>query len=186
MPNGGTLLLAFRSPPPTDDSLVVDARGLAPRTEQLRVQTGSAPGARSTTVAIRYAGRRVTGTVQHGDSVPVPFDSTYAAAPFAFNEVEALLRSVPLRSGFQVVVPLFSELDRAVEHDTITVLGPAPDDSTAGGPAERRAWRVRFADPVIVMTARVDAGTRTLADREIVQRRSGIRFRYVATAASRP
>lgn len=167
---GGTdpaLLLAFRSPPPgpVDDSLVVDARTLAPRTERLRLA--------ATTVTIHYAGRRVTGVVQHGDSAPVPFDVTYADAPFAFNEVESLLRSVPLRAGYRAVVPLFSEVDRAVEHDTVTVLGP----EGAGGHA---GWRVRFADPVIVEQVVVDPDLRTLRAREITQRRSGRRFRLVA------
>ena len=166
---GGNFLLTSKWAPPftTDDSLIVRRAGLVPIQEHLL-----AGGVRRW---FRYEGRRITGTVQHPDSAPRRFDRTFPEVPFAFNEVEALVRSVPLRTGFEAVVPLFSEIDETIEHDTIAVLGP---DSLPG------IWRVRFADPVIVSVYEIDGSERRTRGYQVIQRRSGLRIRYVPPTGS--
>lgn len=162
------VLIAFRWTPPymSRDSLYVVARGLVPVRERLALQNAE--------LVIRYEGTRVSGTVQRGDSTPRPFAHTFAEPPFAFNEVELLVRSLPYRVGYVRVLPLYSEVDGVVEHDTVRVEREEPVPDGVG-----RAWRVRFADPAIVTSYLVDALSRRIVAQEVVQRRSGLRIRYV-------
>jgi hypothetical protein len=128
---------------------------------------------RGATRRYRYEGAQVTGSVQAGDSASVPYARTFERRVFAFNQVEALVRSVPYRVGFHAVVPLFSEVDKALEHDTIDVLrrgAPAGGDST---------WIVRFADPAITSEYTVDGAARAIRETRTTNRRSGTLFRYV-------
>ena len=147
----------FRS----NDTLTLDANTLLPIRETLHFN-----GAVRT---YEYAGRRVTGTIAAPDSAPQAFDATYDEPVFAFNEVEPLVRSLDYRAGLQIVVPLFSEVDHAVEHDTLRVLSHD---------AEHGAWIVEFADPVITTRYTVDAATRTLRDAVTRQRKSGLEVLY--------
>jgi hypothetical protein len=156
------LVSTFHYSPPyvSTDSLVVARAGLAPGEELLRTN--------GSVIAIRYDGRHVAGTVQSPDSAVRSFAIDAPEPPFAFNELETIVRSLPLRAGFQAVVPLFSEIDRRVEYDTVAVL------DTRGA-----RWRVRFADAVIVTMYEVDGATRAIVGQEISPRRGG-RFRFVS------
>jgi hypothetical protein len=69
-----------------------------------------------------------------------------------------------------MILPLFSEADAELEHDTITVV---TDTALADG---RTAWIVRFADPVIVQQYVVDAISRHTIRITTQQRKSGTRF----------
>lgn len=119
----------------------------------------------------RYDGSRVTGAIQHGDSAPRSISRNFGETVYAFNEVDELVRSLRYRIGLSLVVPLFSEADADLEHDTLTVLR---DTTTRDG---MRAWIVRFADPVIVTRYLVDAHSREIVEMETRQRKSGILFR---------
>ncbi|HEX6809757.1 MAG TPA: hypothetical protein VF118_17350 [Gemmatimonadaceae bacterium] len=89
---------------------------------------------------------------------------------FAFNELETLVRSLRYRVGQRVVVPLFSEGDHALEHDTLSVLSRTTQDD--GAPL----WTIEFADPVITTRYRVDGRSREVLDAVTRQRRSGLTF----------
>lgn len=144
------------------DTLVVRRAGLRPVSEVLRFQ--------GTETVLRYDGARVVATIRRGDSTRT-VERAYEHPVFAFNQMEMLARSLPPVAGTRVVVPLFSEVDLQVEYDTLTVLGPVP----GGG---RRAWTVRFADPVIVAELVVDGETRAVVRQDTRQRRSGSVIRY--------
>ncbi len=113
----------------------------------------------------------MTGTIQPHDSAQRAYDQSFPNNVFAFQEVELLARSLPFRQGFSVVVPLFSEVDHALEMDTLTVVGP--DTARAG------AWIVRFADPAIVSHYEIDRTSRAMVMSETSPRRSDVRMRYV-------
>jgi hypothetical protein len=162
---GQVELSSHWDPPFTSiDTMVFNRAGLVPETERL-VYRGSR--------TYRYAGNRVTGTVETPDSTPRAFDQRFEQNVFAFNEVDLLARSLPFRTGATFVVPLFSEVDTDVEMDTLTVVGP---DSTRRGPAQ---WIIRFADPAIVSLYHVDQSSRALSSVQTTQRRTGSRLRYV-------
>lgn len=163
-PDHGVRLTKNWAPPfQSSDTLVVDAATLRPRSEVLvfnkvRREYG-------------YDGAHVTGAIQYPDSAPRSFDSTFDAPVFAFNEVEPLVRSLAYRTGVTVVVPLFSEVDADLEHDTLSVTGSTRETGVD-------AWVVRFADPVITTRYVVDAHTRAILDATTTQRKSGMRFHY--------
>jgi hypothetical protein len=127
-----------------------------------------------------YDGARVTGRMQRADSSWDAYDQTFPVPVFAFNEVELLVRSLRYERGLQVVAPLFSEVDRALEYDTLTVVG-------RGAPAGGRdsTWVVRFADPAIVSVYSVDAGRREIVGTEVTQRRGGAVLRYARDRSAR-
>lgn len=146
------------------DSLIIVRRGLRPVYERLE--------ARGAVRTFNYAGTRVTGTIESPDSAPRQFDTTFAELPFAFNEADLLVRSVPFTDGYSIVVPFFSELDEAIERDTIAVLG----SSQVNG---RDAWQVRFSDPAIVADYAIAADTREILSHHLVQRKTGTRLEFV-------
>ena len=145
------------------DTLIVDARSLRPVSEVLEFN--------HVRYAYRYAGGHVTGTIQHPDSAPRDYDQTFDVPVFAFNEIEPLVRSLEYRSGMQVVVPLFSEVDGDLERDTLAVMGRTRETGVD-------AWVVRFADPVITTRYLVDAHSRAIVDAVTTQKKSGLRFHY--------
>lgn len=159
------VLIASAWPPPftSIDSMVIAPEGLRPIREVLAYN--------GFTRRYQYAGNHVWGTVQHADSTPQVFDRVFPEQLFAFSEVELLVRAIPLRRGWSVVVPLFSESDEDVEHDTITVV--APTQATRGD-----AWVVRFADPAIISTYIVLAGAREIVSIDTEQRRTLAVIRY--------
>jgi hypothetical protein len=148
------------------DSLVITRRGLVPLTEHLAFR-----GA----FDYRYEKNHVAGTVQPHDSAQRAYDQSFPSSVFAFNEVDLLARSLPFRQGFSVVVPLFSEVDRDLEMDTLTVLGPDTASAGRGG----NAWAVRFADPVIVNRYVIDRTSREIIASETLPKKSDMRMRYV-------
>jgi hypothetical protein len=157
------LLTASWDPPYASlDTIVITRLGLVPITEHLDFRG---------TFDYRYDRNRVSGTIQPHDSAQRPYDQSFPSNVFAFQEVDLLARSLPFRTHFSVVVPLFSEVDRDLEMDTLTVLGP--DTARAG------AWVVRFADPVIVERYVIDQASRAIVSMETLPRRGGIRMRYV-------
>lgn len=147
----------------SSDTLTFDSRSLEPASEILVFN--------HVRREFRYDGARVTGTIQYPDSSPRPFTRTFDVPVFAFNEVEPLAQSLDYRKGLRSVVPLFSEVDGDLEHDTLSVAGR---DTIAG----RKAWVVRFADPVITTRYLIDMNTRAILDAVTTQRKSGTRFHY--------
>ena len=144
--------------------MFVERRTLSPVSEELSF--------RGALRRYHYAGRHVTGVVQYPDSAPRQYDNTFSEPVFAFNEVELLVRSLDYRGGLTFVVPLFSEVDQAVEYDTLTVVGRAPSGSRQG------LWSVRFADPVITTSYIVDAESRAIVGAETRNRKSGSVLHY--------
>lgn len=162
--DSGTMLVRNWAPPfQSSDTLAIDARTLRPLREVLAFN--------HVRREYRYDGAHVTGTIQYPDSAPKAFEQTFDVPVFAFNEVEPLVRSLDYRHVQSEVVPLFSEVDGDLEHDTLSVMGR---DTIAG----RDAWVVRFADPVITTRYLVDMKTRLILDAVTTQRKSGTRFRY--------
>ncbi len=162
--DGKTILTHFRYAPPqlSEDSLWTDAGSARPRREWLRV------GAK--TIELRYDGRSVHRHVTTGDSLTTS-DTTFAEPVFAFNQAETLIRSLPLRAGYQRIVPLYSEIDAQVEYDTITVVG-----ANAALPG---SWKVRFADPAIVQEWIVEGNSRDVLSLETRPRRAPVVLRRV-------
>lgn len=148
-PNDGLLLITtgeVRSTPFIDSSLV-KRHGLAP------VWEVSQFGSKHQRWV--YDGPRVN---QH----------TYDGPVFNFQELDDLLRSLPLREGYERVLPLYSEGDDSLEMDTVRIV------SRTGG-----RWTLRFADPVIVATYEIDDHTRLIVRHEYVFRKTGATMRYV-------
>ena len=158
---------AWRPPLTSIDTLVFAEHGLVPEHEVLAFN--------GYTRRFQYAGGHVSGSVQHGDSAARAVDHVFSERVFAFNEVDLLVRSAPFRRDWSVVVPLFSEVDEAVEHDTITVVAPT---RVHDGGGDREAWTIRFADPVIVSTYTVLADSRDILAIDTEQRQTHAIVRY--------
>ena len=60
--------------------------------------------------------------------------------------------SLPLRPGYEAILPVYSEGSDALEMDTVKVIGR----NESGG------WLVRFADPVAIVTRTIDGTTRRI------------------------
>jgi hypothetical protein len=163
------ILIASAWPPPLTsvDSLVIAKQALRPVREVLAYN--------GFTRRYQYAGAHVWGTVQHADSAPRNFDRVFPERLFAFAEVDLLVRAVPFQSGWTTIVPLFSEADEDVEHDTITVVGTT---RVRLDERDEAAWIVRFADPAIISTYTVLAGSRAILSIDTEQRRSHAVIRY--------
>jgi hypothetical protein len=161
---GKTILTHFRYAPPqvSEDSLWTDAESARPRREWLRVG--------KKTIELQYDGRSVHRRVTNGDSLTAS-DTTFAEPVFAFNQAETLIRALPLRRGYQRIVPLYSEIDAKVEYDTITVVGP--NVGIAG------SWTIRFADPAIVQQWIIEENGRDVLSLETRPRRSPVVLRRV-------
>lgn len=123
-----------------------------------------------------YDGARVRFVATSADSARNG-EHTYPHPVFQFNEVDVLVRTIPLLAGYRAIVPLYSEGSDELEMDTISVARPR-----ATGP-----WDVRFSDPVIVSHYGIDPATRAILSRVITrQDRSPLRLRYELEAAARP
>ncbi len=157
---------AYAPPRAVRDSLVVQRDRLAPVFEWLDLGASQ--------VTLRFEGNRVLGTVQRGDSTQ-QVERNFSHDIFAFNQLESLVRSLDYKPGLSLVVPLFSEQDLKLEYDTLSVV--AREDARG-----RAAWRVRFADAVVVTEYLVDSETRKVLAQETRQRASGTRFRYEVVA----
>ncbi|MFN8572115.1 MAG: hypothetical protein U0132_08665 [Gemmatimonadaceae bacterium] len=137
------------------DSALIYRDGLAPIVESFH----------SGKLAERYEydGARVRVTHTQSDSAPVIKQHAYATPVFSFQQLDAVIRSLPLRRGYEAVLPLYSEGDDSVEVDTVQVVSRAPDG----------VWQVRFADPAIVATVRVQERTRAQVGYEHTFRQAG-------------
>jgi hypothetical protein len=144
----------------TDSAMVLRA-GLTPVWEHYRFGTA---GSR-----IVYDGARVQRTFTEGDSVLRHVDHTYNVRVFDFQELDEIIRSVPLRTGYHAILPLYSEGDDALEMDTVQVEGR----DSAG------VWAVRFADKVIIEHYGIDGRTRDLTRLEVERHAGGPHFRRV-------
>ena len=151
--------IGWDPPYPSLDSLVITRRGLVPVTEHLDFR-GS--------FNYHYDRNHVAGTVQPHDSAQRAYDQSFPSNVFAFNEMELLVRSLPFKQGLSVVAPLFSEVDRDLEMDTLTVLGPDTSSAGYGG----KGWTVRFADPAIVARFVIDRTSRAIMSTEIFPRKT--------------
>lgn len=120
------------------DSTILVRDGLTPISEV--AHTGSQ------VIRYRYDRNRVELTT---DSVQ---RHEYAHPLFNFDELDLVMRSLPLRPGYQALLPLYSEGDQDAEVDTALVEGK----DSAG------VWQVRFADKAIVATYGIAADTRQL------------------------
>ena len=168
---GKAAVLQILSVPAWDwhDTLLVLQATLHPVWEHAR--------AHNRVIRVDVAGGRIRWRTTQGDSVLSQGDSTHVAPAFAFNQVEMLVRSVPLEAGRTVVVPLYSEGRPDVEADTIGVMGgPAGGGST---------WLVRFADAAMYTLYRIDGSTREIIGTEVVYRPTGTKYRRLP-AGERP
>ena len=124
------------------DSALMFRDGLAPIWEV----------SRSGSQATRYVfdGDKVRVTVTNGDAAPTTKAHRYEVPVFNFQQLDAVIRSLPLRRGYEALLPLYSESDDSVEIDTVRVEGRDPNG----------VWRIRFADPAVVASVGVDGTSR--------------------------
>lgn len=120
------------------DSSVFLRNGLAPILETTYAD--------SHVTRYRYDKNRVdvtTSSVAH-HQYPYPL--------FNFEELDLVIRLLPMRPGYQALLPLYSEGDQDAEIDTVQVQGR---DSVG-------VWQVRFADKAIVATYGIADGSGAL------------------------
>lgn len=110
-----------------------------------------------------YSGKRVRVAVL--DSGAMVREHTYDLPVFQFNELGALFRSLPLREGYEAILPVYSEGSDELEMDTVRVMA-----RDAAG-----VWSIRFADPAVVATYGIDDGTRQIARYDVTSRTSPVR-----------
>jgi len=126
------------------DSTVMMRDGLTPTLEAAHIG--------SQAIRYRYDRNRVDVTTTNGDSAPSVKHHRYPYPLFNFEELDLLIRLLPLRPGYEALLPLYSEGDRDAEVDTVQVQGK----DSAG------VWQVRFGDKAIVATYGIADGTRDL------------------------
>ncbi|MGH7648097.1 MAG: hypothetical protein ACREND_08255 [Gemmatimonadaceae bacterium] len=148
---------------PFVDSALVRRDGLAPIWE---VQHSGTKRTR-----YDYDGAIVRRTVTEPDSAATRSTVTYPFRVFNFNELDEVIRSVPLRNGYHAIVPLYSEGDNALETDTIDV----------GGQDGAGVWNVRFADKVIIGHYGIDGATRRITRYDLNRHADRAHFHYVFT-----
>lgn len=118
-----------------------------------------------------YSGAHVSGTFVT-DSGTRKTQHTFDVPVFHFQELDLLIQSLPLAAGYERILPLYSEGTDVLEMDSVRVEAREPNG----------VWRVRFADPAIVSTYRIDGKTREIVGFDVVSRASGRRQRRVAIA----
>jgi hypothetical protein len=144
------------------DSAVFKRRGFQPSWEWEQI------GAR--TDRFTYDGSRVTRVRTTPDSGVQREQHDYGVPLFNFQELNDLIRSLPLEDGYERILPLYSEGSDTLEMDTVRVVS-----HTAG------TWTLRFADPAIVETYDIDEQSRRIVGRTQVGRKSGSHARYTET-----
>jgi hypothetical protein len=137
------------------DSALVMRAGLVPVWETSYV------GSRVT--HYEYAGKQVRLTITSPDSGTRSREHTYDVPVFHFNELDMLIRSLPLRAAYEAILPLYSEGSDELEMDTVRVMARDADG----------IWSVRFADPAIVSTYGIHPSTRAIVRYDVLSRRSG-------------
>jgi hypothetical protein len=143
-----------------DTSLMI-ASTLAP------IREVSILNARRTTYA--YHGAKVRRTVMQPDSATRTTQHDFGTPMFQFEALDQVIRSVPLRTGYQAIVRLYSEGDDGIEMDTVRVEG----QDKAG------LWNVRFADPVIIAHYGIDGVTRHIVRHDIARHADRSHMEYV-------
>lgn len=149
------LVTSSTSAQPFVDSSLIYRDGLAPISEVVR--------SGSLVMRFTYEGAHIRMHSANGDSTPIVKDHHYASSVFSFQQLDAVIRSLPLRRGYAALLPLYSEGDDSVEVDTVRV-----ESRGANG-----VWRIRFADPAIVATIGVDEKSRAQVAYSHTFRQSG-------------
>lgn len=116
-----------------------------------------------------YNGSHVSLDLTAPDSARHQTAHTYDRPVFHFNELDALIRAVPLRAGYHAIVPFYSEMDDALEMDTITV-----ETHNSSG-----TWNVRFADKVIIGHYGIDPAERVIIRHDVERHTGGAHFHFV-------
>jgi hypothetical protein len=119
----------------------------------------------------------VTGMVTPKDSSARAVTHALGERAFDTTNLNELIASLPYAAGYSVVLPFYTFEKGVVERDTVAVIGV--ESIAAPGGAMRSAWKVSFSDPIITSTFWVDQQTRKILRQEVMQRRSGVRFRSV-------
>lgn len=129
----------------------------------------------SKTMRLRFDADGVTGTFTPRDSATREVRHPLSGPVFDATDLEAVITSLPYASGYHVVLPFYSFEQATVEQDTVRLVGV---ESVRGrGGVTMSAWKVSFGDPFIAATFWIDRNTRRILREDIVQRRSGTRFR---------
>ncbi len=114
-----------------------------------------------------FSGTLVEVTTTITDSAPQTQEIRHPVSFFTFQELDLLVRALPLRPGYAALLPLFSEGDDSIEVDTVEV----QQADSAG------RWSIRFADPAVTATYVVDGHTRAFVSYEHVFRTNGPMWR---------
>ncbi|MEP6733093.1 MAG: hypothetical protein ABJE10_20795, partial [bacterium] len=129
------------------------------------------------TMLLEFSASGVTGSFTPKDSATRAVHHPLGERVFDTTDLDEVISSLPFANAYSVVLPFYTFEEGAVERDSIRVVGvekiAAPDKQM------RSAWKVSFVDPVITSTYWIDQQTRKVLRQDIVQRRSGIRFRIV-------
>lgn len=168
--SGKAVVLSEWGPPQSQkDSLEVDPRSLEPLGERYWAR-----GVRyDYRFDYRSNGTRIRGTVRRADTAPQRVNETFSEPVFALNEVGSLVCSLDhYEAGMTEIVPVFSEMEGRLQHDTLTVLrGEAL-------PGHAPGWVVRWAAPATTTDYIVDASTRQIVDAVSTRRATGAVTRY--------
>ena len=90
------------------------------------------------------------------------FDAEYTLPPYALNELELIIRSLPFHPYYTAVMPLYSEANDKLEIDSVYVINDQPG----------RRWTVRFADPANVVIYGIDASTHSILSVDATSRKT--------------
>ena len=120
-----------------------------------------------------YDGSRVRVEITAPDSARRHEEHRYDVPVFAFAELDALVSTVPRRTGYQAILPLYSEGSDALEMDTVRV--ERRDDAGV--------WNIRFADPVIISHYRIDESTGARVGYSIERHDGSATFRCVPSSS---
>lgn len=112
------------------DSFVLADTGLAPLSATPLSEAGRAQ--------LRFGSEHVVHVDHRGGTTRVPV----AGPSFYGNSMDVVLRSLPLRQGFEAVLPLY-EADARASSDALVTVGGIEDVPSASGEI-CRAWRVRI------------------------------------------
>lgn len=119
----------------------------------------------------------VTGVLTPKDSSPRAVTHALGERAFDTTNLDELLSSLPYATGYSVVLPFYTFEKGTIERDTIAVTGVEQMAAPSG--AMRSAWKVSLRDPFITSTYWIDRETRKILRMDVMQRRSGVRFRSV-------
>ena len=143
------------------DTAIVTRDGLAPRYEIQHWSGG--------TTIIKYDGPRISRRVISPDSLRSSAEHTYDVPVFGFAQLDQLVRAMPFKAGYHVIVPLYSEVDDSLERDTVDVRGQGPDGM----------WNIRFADKVIIGSYAIDPVTRRIERHDVIRHAGGPHMHYL-------